>query len=66
MNIVLYSTHCPKCRVLEMKLKKKNINYEECNDLDEMLKLGISSAPYLKVGEELYPFSEAVKWVNNQ
>lgn len=64
MEIILYSTHCPRCTVLETKLKQKNIEYEECNDIEEMLKLGIQEAPQLKVDGKLMTFSEAVKWVN--
>lgn len=64
--IKFYSTHCPKCRVLETKLKQKNIEYEECNDIEEMLKLGIQEAPQLEVDGKLMTFSEAVKWVNEK
>lgn len=66
MEIILYSTHCPRCTVLEAKLKQKNIEYEECNDIEEMLKLGIQEAPQLKVDGKLMTFSEAVKWVNER
>ena len=38
MKIILYSTHCPRCNVLEKKLKTKNISYEEINDLKKELK----------------------------
>lgn len=65
-EVVFYSTHCPRCKVLEMKLKAKNIEYIENNDTEEMLHLGLKSAPALKVGEKLMDFSEAVKWVNVQ
>lgn len=64
MEIILYSTHCPRCTVLEAKLKQKNIEYQEINNVDEMLKLGIQEAPQLKVDGKLMTFSEAVKWVN--
>ena len=64
--VKFYSTHCPKCRVLEAKLKQKNIEYEECNDIEEMLKLGIQEAPQLEVDGKLMTFSEAVKWVNEK
>ena len=64
MEIILYSTHCPRCTVLEAKLKQKNIEYQEINNVDEMLKLGIQEVPQLKVDGKLMTFSEAVKWVN--
>lgn len=65
MNI-LYSTNCPKCKVLETKLKNKNIEFEICNDVDLMLSKGIQQAPYLEVDNELMDFSNAIKWVNEK
>lgn len=62
--IIFYSTHCPKCKILELKLKQKSIEYEENNDVDEMLRKGITSAPCLEVDGELLDFGKAVKWVN--
>lgn len=34
--IKLYSTHCPKCKVLTIKLTQKNINFEVIDDIDTM------------------------------
>ena len=65
--ITLYSTGCPKCKVLEAKLEQKKIEYKKESDVDKMLELGIKSAPVLSIdGESLLQFAEAVKWVNNQ
>jgi glutaredoxin len=65
MNIVLYTTHCPKCIVLENKLNEKNIEYIENNDVDEMLNKGWRSAPVLEVDGTGLMFKEAVDWVNS-
>jgi glutaredoxin len=64
MEITLYSTGCPRCRVLEAKLKQKSIKYTECNEVEEMEKKGISSVPCLDVNGEILDFGAAVKWVN--
>lgn len=64
--VILYSTHCPKCKILETKLKQKNIHYEECNDVDDMLSKGIQSVPMLEIDGELLDFGKAVKWVNEK
>lgn len=64
MNIVLYSTGCPKCKVLKQKLDSKPIQYTENNSVDEMLALGITQAPVLSVDGKLLPFVEANEWVN--
>jgi glutaredoxin len=64
--ITLYSTHCPKCKVLATKLQQKNVEYQENTDIDEMEKLGIMSVPMLMVDNQLMNFTEAISWVNNQ
>lgn len=62
----VYSTHCPKCNVLESKLKQKNIDFEECTDINEMMKKGIQTAPYLEVDSQLMDFGAAIRWVNGK
>ena len=65
MKVTLYTTHCPRCGVLESKLKAKGIEYEEITDTNEMLAMGIQSVPRLKVDDQpLKDFKEAVEWVN--
>ena len=59
IEIILYSTHCPRCNIIETKLKQKQLNYAEITDIEEMKKLGITSAPYLSVDGKLMDFSEA-------
>lgn len=66
MTIKLYTTHCPQCKALEMKLNKKSIEYTTSDDVEEMKKLGFAAAPILQVDDKYYNFSEAVKWVNVQ
>ena len=66
MNIILYSTHCPKCKVLETKLKQKNIAYEEVSDMDVMQEKGFMSVPKLEVDGMVYDFKDAVKWIGEQ
>lgn len=65
-TIILYSTGCPKCRVLEAKLKEKNIDYVHKNNVDEMLEKGIQSVPVLEVNGELLDFIKAIQWVNGR
>lgn len=66
MSVVLHSTHCPKCKVLELKLKQKNINFEENNDVEIMVQKGFKSAPVLEVDGVVYNFKEAVDWIGEQ
>ena len=65
MSIILYTTHCPKCRVLDAKLHLSDIEFETCEDVDKMQSLGITSAPVLGVDDKLLSFKEAVDWINN-
>ena len=65
-KVTLYSTGCPRCKILKQKLKEKNIPYEECEDMDVMLSLGIMSVPYLKIDEQLLDFRDALLWANGQ
>jgi hypothetical protein len=64
-RIVLYSTGCPKCSVLKKKMDAAHIVYVEEHDMDEMLKVGLKSAPGLMVGSEILNFQDAVRWVQN-
>ena len=64
MNVILHSTHCPRCRVLEAKLNLKNIQYEVNTDQDKMELLGIMSVPVLEVDGQLLQFKEATEWIN--
>lgn len=63
--ITLYSTGCPKCKVLKTKLNKKDLQFVEVTDVKEMEKLGFKAAPMLEVNGKIMNYSEAIKWVNN-
>ena len=63
--IVLYSTGCPRCKVLETKLNQKNIKYIVCDDVRDMERKNISTVPCLEVEGEILDFGKAVKWVNS-
>lgn len=65
MTIILYSTHCPKCCVLEKKLKQKNISYEEVNDIEIMKEKGYLTVPVLEVDSTSMNYKTAVDWINN-
>ena len=64
MNVILYSTGCPRCQVLKKKLERKNIVYQEINDIELMKELGIVEVPVLKINGELLEFNKANDWIN--
>lgn len=64
MKIVLYTTGCPKCKVLEKKLGLKNIQYSIVTDEEEIRNTGFLSLPLLIVDDKIMTFTEAIDWVN--
>ncbi len=61
--IKIYSTGCPKCKVLIKKLHEKNIQYEECNDTEIMKAKGIQFLPVLEINGDLLDFKQATEWI---
>lgn len=53
-----------------MKLAQKQIDFEMIDDTDEIVELGnrigIRTAPILKVDDQYLDFPAAVKWVNER
>ena len=69
MKIILYSNDCPRCKVLEMKLNQKGVDFEINHNLDDLLKaaetLGVSEAPILGVDNQLLNFVSANQFLND-
>lgn len=66
MKVILYTTGCPKCKVIATKLAAKNIEYETCSDINIMQEKGMTSAPALEVDGKLMSFAEANTWINGR
>lgn len=64
MKVTFFSTHCPKCLVLEKKLQQKNVTYDEVNDVDVMTAKGYMSVPMLEVDGVSLDFKKANDWLN--
>lgn len=64
MEVILYTTDCPKCKVLEKKLDVKNITYTIVKDVLTMQQLGIYSSPCLSVDEKILDFTQSINWIN--
>ena len=62
--IILYTTGCPRCHVLESKLLQKHLDYIRCEDVEEMERKGITSVPCLEIEKKIYEFGQAVKILN--
>ena len=66
-NVILYSTNCPKCKILESKLVQKNVTFELVTGEDaveEVTTKGFMTMPLLEVDGENMEFGQAIKWVN--
>ena len=66
MEIILYSTNCPKCKILEKKLTEQNIKFTKNNNVIEMSELGIDKVPVLSIDSKMLSFVEANKWINER
>lgn len=65
--IKLVTTHCPKCKVIEKKLFLKGIPFETIDDMNEITKFGLSTAPLLVLDNgEVLDFVQANKYLNSQ
>ena len=63
--MILYSTGCPKCKILKKKLDNSGIEYAEETSVDKMLALGITQVPVLYVNDEMLPFVKANEYINS-
>lgn len=66
MQIILYSTGCPRCMVIQKKLTEKNINYTKVTSEEDILALGVKEVPILSVDGDLMGFKDAVEWINSR
>lgn len=64
--ITLYTSGCPRCKVLEKKLNAASIIYETFTDTDKMVKMGMNVMPILEVDGQRMNFKEANEWVNER
>lgn len=65
-KVIFHSSHCPRCLILEKKLKEKGIEYEENNDVQVMLNKGLEMAPALEVDGVMKDYKEAIAWIKEQ
>lgn len=64
-DIILYSNGCPRCKILEQKLKEKKITFNKIDDINEMTSLGLDSVPWIKINGNMMNFADSLNWLNN-
>ena len=55
-----------KYLVTKSKLDSLGLSYETNTNIEEMLSLGIQSAPALSINGVLLDFGRAIKWIKEQ
>ena len=66
MEVILYTTFCPKCKILETKLKQKGVEFKEVSDIDLITEKGFMTVPILEVDGKILNFAEANTWINEK
>ena len=66
--MTVYSTGCPKCKILVKKLLQKEIPFELVDDEETVMKIAstncIQSVPFVEYKGNIYLFEEIVKLIN--
>ena len=67
MQVTLYSSPtCPKCKVVEAKFKKKNIEVIKEIDEDIIMGKGLKSSPWVELQDgSMLDFKAANDWINS-
>ena len=69
-SIVLYSSHCPKCDMIEKILKEKGINFDVVYDENVYLPLAeennIDSMPFANVNGKVLNTKELQEYIKNR
>ena len=65
MSVVLYTTGCPNCKMLEKLLDINKIKYSTITDTNIMLNKGFKSVPQLEADDVLMDYNSAKVWVAN-
>lgn len=63
--ILMHQDGCPQCKMVEMLLKKYNIEYDSCKDVDKMIELGITHTPAIIVEGDKLQGKDMMNWINH-
>ena len=59
--IILYSTGCPKCNILERRLTNDKIEFSITDNVDKLIDMGFQNAPVLQIGDNFIDYTNAMK-----
>lgn len=63
MEVILYTTGCPNCKILKKMLDLKNVTYSTVTDINIMINKGFKSVPKLEADGVLMDYDSAKDWV---
>ena len=63
MNVILYTTGCPRCLYLEQLLNKNHISYKKEDNKNKMVSLGFTEVPILEVDGVRLDYKKAEEWI---
>ena len=67
MNIRVYTTGCPRCKVLEKTLVAAGIDYLAVSDVETIVKKGFETVPQMEIdGGEAMDFKAAMNWLKEK
>lgn len=68
--IKYYTIHCPKCKVLQILMDKKNIEFEVIDDKDVVTSVAeennVKSAPFALIDGVCYDTKKLQEWIKEQ
>lgn len=59
--IILYSTGCPKCNILERRLTNDKIEFSITDNVDKLIDMGFQNAPVLQIDDNFIDYTNAMK-----
>ena len=66
-KIIFYHTQtCPQCKMVEMLLKKNNIQYDSIEDVDVIIEKGIDHTPALNIDGNVLFGKDIIDWIKSR
>jgi glutaredoxin len=61
--ITVYTTHCPRCKILEKTLTSRGVDYVAVEDVDVIMARGFQMVPMMEVDGKVLDYKEAMFWI---
>lgn len=64
--ILYHQQGCGMCKAVEMLLERKGIEYDSCENVEEMIQKGITATPTLEVDGQRFVKKECLDYINSR